>query len=342
MAKGIIFPVILCLFTLLANVAPADPSQQPGNPALSESGDVLRGKIICLDPGHGGTASKDSFRVGPTGEREEWINLRVALMLKEMLEKAGAKVIITRTEDIDVPLMERPKMAIDHGAELFISIHHNGTGAGRHINYPLIFFHDKASENPASVDFARILLKHFLENPYLTDGGLFSDKLIYATSGFGVIRGSYPVMPGVIGEYSFFSNPEEEQRLKQQDYNHQEAQRYLDALIKYFSQGLPTAILLNPEDKKEVAPSPPNPDPSFTQLPLVRLDDGLGSHNFAQHTFKPIIDGTEVSFEFDPATGILKLIPQGSLEPGRHYIRIFGRNIKGNALHPRKFWFNIK
>ena len=33
----------------------------------------LKYKIICIDPGHGGTANSDSFRIGPTGEREEWI-----------------------------------------------------------------------------------------------------------------------------------------------------------------------------------------------------------------------------------------------------------------------------
>ncbi|MCG6947753.1 MAG: hypothetical protein LJE93_02405, partial [Acidobacteria bacterium] len=40
--------------------------------------DPLAGRTICVDPGHGGTAEIDSYRVGPTGEREEWINLRVA------------------------------------------------------------------------------------------------------------------------------------------------------------------------------------------------------------------------------------------------------------------------
>jgi len=43
-----------------------------------ETTSAVSGKIICLDPGHGGTAKTDSFREGPTGEREEWINLRVA------------------------------------------------------------------------------------------------------------------------------------------------------------------------------------------------------------------------------------------------------------------------
>jgi hypothetical protein len=42
----------------------------------------LNDKTICVDPGHGGTAHSDSFRVGPGGEREEWINLRAVSLFK--------------------------------------------------------------------------------------------------------------------------------------------------------------------------------------------------------------------------------------------------------------------
>lgn len=75
---------------------------------------LLAGKIICLDAGHGGTAQPDSYRVGPSGEREEWVNLRVALLLQKMLEEKGAKVVMTRTGDDDVPLSQRAKIARDH------------------------------------------------------------------------------------------------------------------------------------------------------------------------------------------------------------------------------------
>ena len=68
--------------------------------------DPLEGRTICIDPGHGGTADTDSYRVGPTGEREEWIDLRVALILRDMLVERGAKVLMTRTEDVAVALQD--------------------------------------------------------------------------------------------------------------------------------------------------------------------------------------------------------------------------------------------
>ena len=95
----------------------------------------IKGKTICIDPGHGGTAATDSYRVGPGGEREEWIDLRVGLMLQTMLEEKGAKVVMTRTEDVVVPLLDRSKIAVEGNAELFVSIHHNATPKGA----PVVF-----------------------------------------------------------------------------------------------------------------------------------------------------------------------------------------------------------
>lgn len=77
------------------------------------------GKIICLDAGHAGTAKTDSFRAGPKGEREEWINLRVALLLQKLLEKKGAKVVMTRTTDDTISLTRRAKIAKENNSDLF-------------------------------------------------------------------------------------------------------------------------------------------------------------------------------------------------------------------------------
>ena len=106
----------------------------------------LTNKIICIDPGHGGTALTDNYRVGPGGEREEWINLRVALLLRDMLVKKGAKVILTRERDEAIGLEDRARIARDRNSDIFISIHHNAT-ADTSVNFPIIYFHGNASEN---------------------------------------------------------------------------------------------------------------------------------------------------------------------------------------------------
>jgi N-acetylmuramoyl-L-alanine amidase len=200
-----------------------------------ETDSVLNGKVICVDPGHGGTAQTDTFRVGPSGEREEWINLRVALYLKQKLEGSGAKVLLTRQGDTSVALKDRAMLAVDNKADLFLSIHHNAT-ADSAVNFPIVYFHGNASENMAGVELgrciARSIEKFLFDNK--TNISLVSDQTIFPESGAGVLRNSYGV-PGVLAEASFFTNSGEERRLKDTSYNELEAQAFYDALVEYFS-----------------------------------------------------------------------------------------------------------
>lgn len=196
----------------------------------------LAGKVVCIDPGHGGTAETDSFRVGPTGEREEWINLRVALELAELLKRNDAGVILTRTVDTAVALSARAERAVAQRADVFISIHHNAT-ADSSVNFPIIYFHGNASENQAGVRLGKDIARQFQKMLYdaAVPASVVSDFVIFPTDGASVLRNSYGI-PGVIGEASFFSNPLEEQRLKNVEYNRKEARAYFLALKDYFSQ----------------------------------------------------------------------------------------------------------
>lgn len=206
---------------------------------------VLAGKIICVDAGHGGTSETDSYRVGPSGEREEWINLRVTLLLQQMLEEKGATVLMTRTADDDVPLDERAQLAIDNAADVFVSIHHNAT-ADPMVNFPIIYFHGNASENSASVALGKQLARTLTD--YLYQGAppvsLVSDHTIFPTAGTRVLRETYGI-PGVIAEASFFTNPAEEERLKNEGHNRQEALAFVVALEAFFSQPAPPIAVKN-------------------------------------------------------------------------------------------------
>ena len=205
----------------------------------------LKGKIICIDPGHGGTAKTDNYRVGPTGEREEWINLRVGLALKQLLESKGAAVVMTREKDINVPLSDRAKIALEHNADVFVSIHHNAT-ADPEVNFPIVYFHGNASENRAGVLLGRLLVKSLSKELYdnQNPASLVSDLVIFPGGGTAVLRETYGI-PAVLAEASFFTNPDEEQRLKNREYNQKEAKAYLEALEIFFSEKRPPIYDLN-------------------------------------------------------------------------------------------------
>ncbi len=222
--------------------AAGSASQHLGPQEKPQAGDPLDGRVIVVDPGHGGTAEYDDFRVGPAGEREEWINLRVALKLREMLQKRNAKVIMTRTEDVEVELAERGQLAVGNEADAFISVHHNAT-ADPEVNFPIVYFHGNASENQASVMLARAMADRMKQ--YLFEGtgpvSVVSDHTIFPAAGTGVLRNSYGI-PGVIVEASFFTHPEEEQRLRDPDYNRLEAEAYVMALEDFFFQRHPDIL----------------------------------------------------------------------------------------------------
>ncbi|MBI5244281.1 MAG: N-acetylmuramoyl-L-alanine amidase [Elusimicrobia bacterium] len=90
-------------------------------PALSGDLNVLAGRRIVLDPGHG----PDRGALGPMGSQEQDINLALAFSLKKLLEKEGAEVFLTRASSAGPPLYERPGIAWSLKGDMLISIHNN-------------------------------------------------------------------------------------------------------------------------------------------------------------------------------------------------------------------------
>jgi N-acetylmuramoyl-L-alanine amidase len=86
-------------------------------PSTKESGPFT----VVIDPGHGGI---DGGAEGKLGTREKEITLAFGLAIREALKNApDVKVIMTRETDVFVGLHERVKIARQHSAELFLSIH---------------------------------------------------------------------------------------------------------------------------------------------------------------------------------------------------------------------------
>ena len=77
--------------------------------------------IVVLDPGHGGI---DNGAIARSGEMEKDIVLQFAMQLRDELERSGKyRVVMTRTDDTFIPLVDRVRMARIRQAALFVSIH---------------------------------------------------------------------------------------------------------------------------------------------------------------------------------------------------------------------------
>ncbi|MBK9120040.1 MAG: N-acetylmuramoyl-L-alanine amidase [Phycisphaerales bacterium] len=295
----------------------------------------LRGVRICLDPGHGGDAHQRGFKRGPTGVREAEMNLRVAQYLRVLLEVAGAEVRLTREDDVDSTLRERADVANEWNADLFISLHHNAISNRPQVNYTTVWYHRDVDYRPANLDLARYLcdgLLDALQLPQITDVPLKSDQLMYE-AGFGILR--HARVTAALTESSFFTNPEEEQRLRDPEYNLQEAYGLFLGLARYTAAGLPRAYLRIPEDGVLPADS--------TQTLVFELDDGLRSRRAWGHDRQMILSdtivvrvaGQVVPHAFDNDGYTLEVPWPEGLPPGEYAVEVqFMNNNKNSVLDP--------
>lgn len=292
----------------------------------------LSGLTITVDAGHGHTMATDHGRVGPTGEREEWVNLRVARDLQKLLLRNGATVFMTRETDEDVNLAARASIAISNQSDFMVSIHHNGSFNDTTLDFPLVYIWGDAQENPASVDLGRAILARVnqkLKFQTVDGAGVYSDFLIYS-EGTSILRNTAPELPGVIGEIGFFTNATGEARMKDCQANQLEAEAYLQGIIDYAAKGIPKAILLKPAGEDFLRPDSPEI--------IFQLKDGAGGYAFDPASIAVFVDGDTVPHEWDSSTGRLVATPP-RCSHATVEVQVFGRNQNGNALHPRKWDF---
>lgn len=173
----------------------------------------LKNLIVCVDPGHG----PDDGAVGPTRLKEKDANLQLSLVLKEKLEKKGATVFLTRTDQYGVGLRVRTKLAAFVEADIFLSIHHNALPDG--VNPFLSHGSSSYYYHPQSHALAAAIQKRLLEKLKLPNFGLYYDNL-------SVCR--ITQMPSVLVESAFIMHPEEEMLIR----SHKYQQKTADAIIK--------------------------------------------------------------------------------------------------------------
>ncbi|MBI4395509.1 MAG: N-acetylmuramoyl-L-alanine amidase, partial [Elusimicrobia bacterium] len=131
---------------------PAPAVKLPLPEGTRPSGESILGlspiKTIVIDPGHGG---KDAGAVGPHGALEKDVNLEIARTLARILEKEDRfRVILTRRDDVFIPLRERTKIANEHEADLFISIHCNASLTRKSNGFEIYFVSEKATDDEAA------------------------------------------------------------------------------------------------------------------------------------------------------------------------------------------------
>lgn len=301
-------------------------------------GKYLKGKKICLDPGHGGDAAIPNYKVGPTGLREAEINLKIAKMLRDWLVECGAIVYMTRDGDYDLSkdgseaLALRSKVANDNQCDFFISMHHNASNRAD-ANYPSYFYHDNPDYENSAIDLGRYICESLLDVQRMREpqsAGAYSDYLMFPGAGFGVLRGL--TVPGILIEASFHSCPEEEARLKTDEYLKREAYAYLMGIARYAKSGFPTYEMVYPAN----GTMKPNETIQIKLIDDVKVAWGSkGSPRILKDTIKIYINNYEVPFKYDSETGIVSYTPSSPMQPGGYKILVKFINVSKNSALPK-------
>ena len=188
----------------------------------------IGGKIIVLDPGHGGS---DPGAIGPTGLQEKQVTLPIAEYLKSILEAKGAKVILTRTTDVDVygphasgvdELQARVNVANGNQADAFISIHINSFSNPNVGGIATYYFDGSDQSKKLASSVQEQIAEH---SGYNGDRGIQPGNLY-------VLRHS--LMPSILVELGFISNPKEEGHLKESETQKDFANELAKGLELYF------------------------------------------------------------------------------------------------------------
>lgn len=172
----------------------------------------LKGKIIYIDPGHGGRDPGAIYKE----LKESEINLEISKVLKQELEKNGAKVYMTRTGDYDLShpkvtnhkkddLSERARLINQSACDIFISIHLNSDKSSTW-HGPQIFYTKKNKQN-------KTLAQKIQENLNKTLKSDRKEKEIKNMYLFDRIE-----KPGILLEAGFISNSNDRYLLKKEEH----------------------------------------------------------------------------------------------------------------------------
>jgi len=233
--------------------------------------DISRLVTVVLDPGHGG---EDPGAVGQGGNYEKNVVLSIARRLKAKIDgENNMRSTLTRDGDFFIPLHQRVQKARRVQADLFVSVHADAflkpTARGSSVFV--------LSENGASSAAARWMAKKEndadliggvnldVKDPFLaktlldlSQTATLNDSLKLGKSvlgelgrintlhkgeveqaGFAVLKA--PDIPSILVETAFISNPEEEARLTDEDYQDRMAEAILRGIKRYFAKNPPLA-----------------------------------------------------------------------------------------------------
>jgi N-acetylmuramoyl-L-alanine amidase len=200
----------------------------------------LSGKLIILDPGHGGP---DGGASSQDGLFEDEVALKIALYLRDYLQEAGSFVVMTRETDVDLAqsgtkglskrktedLVKRLHLIQQRNADILISIHLNAIPSARWRGAQT-FYNPAREENKKLAAFIQSEIIRNLEN---------TKRFPEQKADTYILK--YSPIPTSLVEVGFLSNPDEAKMLGSVEYQKKIAAAIYYGIIGYYSNQEPPA-----------------------------------------------------------------------------------------------------
>ncbi|MDG5788077.1 N-acetylmuramoyl-L-alanine amidase CwlD [Evansella sp. AB-P1] len=201
----------------------------------------LSGKVIVIDPGHGGI---DGGASSKTGTLEKDVTLQISFLLRDYLQQAGALVLMTREGDYDLAsdstqrvrsrkvedLRKRVSLINESNSDLFVSIHLNSIPSPKWRGAQT-FYNRTIEGNENVAKHIQGELRRNLEN---TNREAKSINSVYVLQQANI--------PGALVEVGFLSNPSEAELLDTKDYQQKVAASIYEGILRYMADDpLPNA-----------------------------------------------------------------------------------------------------
>lgn len=187
-------------------------------PRAADPARPLAGVRVLLDPGHMPSATGAT---GPLGTKEMDANYAIAQAVEQRLRRDGAVTLLTRDgPDHEVGLAERPRMAVERDADLFVSLHNNALPDGTNPfskprGFTVFYYH------PQSLELARNVHRGFRVRVPLPDEGLQWGNLAVAR---------LTAVPAILVENAYMIFPEQEALLNDPRFRAKLADAVVDGL----------------------------------------------------------------------------------------------------------------
>ena len=223
---------ILIVFFLVFGVTFLNDKKE-GVPTVSLP---VSGKTVVIDAGHG---KPDEGAQSSRGTTEAETNLKIALKLQNLLEQSGSSVILTRSDenaiyDLDAKTLKQKKISDIHNrvkignessADIFVSIRLNKIPQQQYDGWQTFYNAQNQDGQKLAVAIQNNLNKAIQKE---------NNRVAKSIDNIYIVK--HVEIPTTIVECGFLSNPDEEKKLLEDEYQNRLAWGIYNGIIDYFYQ----------------------------------------------------------------------------------------------------------